>query len=168
MSVEVTRAREATPVLLDALHRLLPQLTGRPASLTAADLAALLSQPGLTLLLAVDAHGEIVGTVTLLVFETLLGRHGRIEDVVVDEAARGQGVGAALTQAAIQAAREQGAHHLELTSAPRREAANRLYQRLGFQRRETNVYELSVISFQSPVGDGHGSALSSQTDAPES
>ena len=67
-----------------------------------------------------------------------------IEDVVVDEAARGQGVGEALNREALRLAAEQGARTVELTSRPSREAANRLYQRLGFKMRETNVYRYEL------------------------
>jgi len=63
-----------------------------------------------------------------------------IEDVVVDEAGRGQGVGAALVQAALERSAERGARTVDLTSRPSREAANRLYLRLGFETRDTNVY----------------------------
>lgn len=73
------------------------------------------------------------------------GLRAWIEDVVVDEGARGQGVGAALTQAAVRLAREAGARTVDLTSRPAREAANRLYERLGFRLRDSNVYRLSTM-----------------------
>jgi ribosomal protein S18 acetylase RimI-like enzyme len=79
-----------------------------------------------------------------VVFHTPVGTHAWVEDVVVDEAARGQGVGEELTRAALLAAAEKGAQEVNLTSRPAREAANRLYQRMGFQRRETNLYRLTL------------------------
>ena len=79
-----------------------------------------------------------------MVFRTPAGVHAWIEDVVVDESARGQGMGEALTRAGIELAREKGARAVELTSRPAREAANRLYQRLGFKRRETNLYRMEM------------------------
>jgi ribosomal protein S18 acetylase RimI-like enzyme len=77
---------------------------------------------------------------TLVVFRIPTGLRAWIEDVVVDEGARGRGVGAALNQAAIRLAGEHGARTVDLTSRPSREVANRLYSRLGFVPRETNVY----------------------------
>ena len=96
--------------------------------------------PACHLLLARDAGGAVVGMLTLAVFRIPTGLRAWIEDVVVDEAARGQGVGAALTQVAIEIATRRGARTVDLSSRPSREAANRLYQRLGFVQRETNVY----------------------------
>jgi ribosomal protein S18 acetylase RimI-like enzyme len=92
-----------------------------------------------TILLA-RADDVIVGTLTLVMFPIPTGLRARIEDVVVDEAARGQGAGAALTQEALRIARSSGAKTVDLTSRPSRTAANHLYERLGFQRRESNVY----------------------------
>jgi ribosomal protein S18 acetylase RimI-like enzyme len=88
--------------------------------------------------------GDIVGTLTLVVFPIPTGTRALIEDVVVDETARGRGVGEALTHAAIDRARAAGARTVDLTSRPSREAANRLYQRLGFEQRETNVYRFDA------------------------
>ena len=92
------------------------------------------------------ATGEeaILGSMTLVVFRIPTGLRAWIEDVVVDEAARGRGVGETLNRAAIEWARVEGATTVDLTSRPSREAANRLYQRLGFQERSTNVYRLGL------------------------
>jgi ribosomal protein S18 acetylase RimI-like enzyme len=92
------------------------------------------------LLLARDDEGTIVGTLTLVLYRIPTGLRARIEDVVVDEAGRGQGVGEALTREAMRLAAEAGVRSVELTSHPTREAANRLYRRLGFEQRDTNVY----------------------------
>jgi ribosomal protein S18 acetylase RimI-like enzyme len=140
MTVAISAATLATPELVAALERLLPQLSGAPASMTVERLAQVLAQPAMTLLVARDDHGEIVGTASVVIVASVGGWVARLEDVVVDEAARGQGIGAALTTAAIDLARARGVGGLDLTSSPFREAANRLYQRLGFQRRTTNVY----------------------------
>ena len=94
--------------------------------------------------MARDPDGTIVGSLTLVVFPIPTGSRAWIEDVVVDEAARGAGVGAALNQAALDHARALGAKTVDLTSRPSREAANRLYQRLGFEPRETNVYRYEL------------------------
>lgn len=125
--------------LVEALDRLLPQLSSAPPP-TEAELAAIVADPGTTLLVAEEADGAIVGCLTLHCFRIPTGLRALIEDVVVDSAARGRGIGAALTVAALERAYAVGARSVELTSRPSREAANRLYQRLGFVRRETNVY----------------------------
>jgi ribosomal protein S18 acetylase RimI-like enzyme len=87
---------------------------------------------------------EIVGLLTLVVFRIPTAVRAWIEDVVVDESARGSGVGEALSRAALAEAVRRGAKTVELTSRPSREAANRLYQRIGFVRRDTNVYRYEV------------------------
>ena len=140
MSIAVEIAAEATLELLSALSGLLPQLTGRAAALTAADLARLIARPGLTLFIARDEAGTIVGTASLVEIEIPTGRAAWLEDVVVDDAARGQGVGAALTLAVVEQAREHGNAHLNLTSGSHRQAAHRLYERLGFEQRDTRIY----------------------------
>ena len=144
MSISVESARAATPELVAALKSLLPQLTGTPSTVTDADVAAILATPGVRLLVARDADGRIVGTATLSTYRTPTRRRAHIDDVVVDASARGLGVGAALTAEAIDLARALGAEQVDLTSNPDRQAANRLYQRLGFKRRETNVYRLPL------------------------
>jgi ribosomal protein S18 acetylase RimI-like enzyme len=85
-----------------------------------------------------------VGSLTLAVFRIPTGLRAWIEDVVVDESARGQGVGEALNRAALDRAAALGAVTVDLTSRPSRAAANRLYQRLGFEPRETNVYRYDL------------------------
>ncbi|MCC7367285.1 MAG: GNAT family N-acetyltransferase [Chloroflexi bacterium] len=113
--------------------------------MTVERLETVLSQPALTLLVARDERDTVVGTASVVVVMTISGWVARLEDVVVDTATRGQGVGAALTSAALALARDRGVEHLDLTSAPHREAANRLYRRLGFQARTTNVYRHPLV-----------------------
>lgn len=144
MSVTLETASAATDELVAALNALLPQLAPAAVPITRATLAATLAQPDLTLLLARDAAGTIVGTATLIVYQILTGRHARLDDVVVDDAARGQGIGAALTLEAIRLARKQGAVNMYLTSAPHRQAAQRLYERLGFTRPNTDSFRLAL------------------------
>jgi ribosomal protein S18 acetylase RimI-like enzyme len=96
------------------------------------------------LLIARDRDGQIVGTLTLAVFQIPTGTRAWIEDVVVDSSARGQGVGEALTRAALAMAADAGATSVNLTSRPSREAANRMYRRIGFAERETNVYRYTL------------------------
>ena len=138
--MRIERATLADGELHDALARLLPQLSPRATVPTPAELAELVGNPATFLLLARDDAGGIVGIATLLVQRTPAGLRGAIEDVVVDEHARGHGAGEALTREAQRQAAEAGVSHVLLTSRPEREAANRLYRRLGFDPYETNVY----------------------------
>jgi ribosomal protein S18 acetylase RimI-like enzyme len=131
-----------TDEIVVAFTRLVPQLTHRQPP-TRGDLETLISNwPGTVLLLArePDENGPIVGSAALVLFRTATGTHTRLEDLVVDESLRGKGIGEALTRECIRLAHEAGADYVALTSHPRREAANRLYQRMGFQKHETNVY----------------------------
>jgi ribosomal protein S18 acetylase RimI-like enzyme len=144
MSVEVEAVHQVTDELVDAVRRLLPQLSGSAAPLGGDDLARIVGHQATTLFIA-RAGGVIVGMLTLVSFPLPSGLRTRIEDVVVDEDARGQGVGTALTMAALELARQRGARSVDLTSRASRVAANRLYQRLGFRLRDSNVYR-----YQSP------------------
>jgi ribosomal protein S18 acetylase RimI-like enzyme len=138
--IRVEEVTELFDGLVEVVDRLVRQLSRSSPAPSAAELEEIADSPACHLLLARDAEGTIVGMLTLAVFRIPTGLRAWIEDVVVDEAARGQGVGAALTNAAIRLANQQGARTVDLTSRPSREAANRLYQRLGFLERETNVY----------------------------
>ncbi len=141
--MQIERASEADEELVDALARLLPQLSRTSPPPGPVELAELLAQPGTSLLVAREGT-EILGLLTLVLFRIPTGLKARIEDVVVDESARGKGVGEALTREAIRLAGDASARYVELSSNPSREAANRLYQRLGFEPRETNVYRYSL------------------------
>lgn len=137
---EVTEATEVTPELVEAFARLIPQLSRSAPAPDAAALEDIVTSPATRLLIARDDAGRIVGSLTLVLFRIPTGMRAWIEDVVVDEAAGRQGIGAALNHEALRQAEAAGARSVDLTSRPDREVANRLYQRLGFKRRETNVY----------------------------
>jgi len=124
---------------LDAINGLLPQLSSSVFALEEGDLRNIVDSESTKLFLAIDEDG-VFGMLSLVLFRIPTGRKAWVEDVVVDEKARGRGVGKLLTEHAIQVAREHGAHSVDLTSRPSREAANALYQRVGFEQRETNVY----------------------------
>jgi len=127
--------------LWQAFQRLVPQLTGNHPPPSLEELQALVASDASLLLVArADESGRILGALTLIVYRVPTGVRARIEDVVVDESARGLGIGEALTLRALELARAAGADGVALTSHPRREAANRLYQKLGFKRWETNLY----------------------------
>lgn len=142
--VKVDIATTLTPAIVEAVERLVPQLSSSSPPPTVEQLGEVVSSPATDLFLAIDDDGEIVGMSTLAVFRIPTGLRAWIEDVVVDGAARGRGVGEALTRAMLDRARELGCRTVDLTSRPSREAANRLYQRLGFERRETNVYRYTL------------------------
>ena len=142
--VKVEIATSLTPAIVDAVQRLVPQLSRSNPPPTTAELGELVASPATDLFIALDDAGTIVGIATLVTFRIPTGRRAWIEDVVVDEAARGQGVGDALTRAMVDRSREFGAVTVDLTSRPSRDAANRLYQRAGFVRRDSNVYRFDL------------------------
>lgn len=129
--------------LVAAFDRLIPQLSSSSPPPTAAELAALVAGADTVLFIA-RVDGRILGSLTLAFYRIPTGLKAWIEDVVVDGDARGRGVGELLNRAAIDEARARGAKHVSLTSRPHREAANRLYRRIGFEARETNVYRYTL------------------------
>ena len=126
--------------LLAAFERLIPQLSSSNPPPGREQLQAMVDSDSSTILIARDDSGNIVGSMTLAMFRIPTGLRAWIEDVVVDDAARGQGVGRLVNERALEIAKAAGATTVDLTSRPTREAANRLYQRMGFVARETNVY----------------------------
>jgi ribosomal protein S18 acetylase RimI-like enzyme len=135
--VTIEQLTRADDELVQVVARLLPQLTEARTPPTLERLQETVSTQ--TLLVARDDDGDIVGMLTLVLYRVASGLKGRIEDVIVDETARGQGVGEALTREGMRRAADAGVLMLELTSMPYRQAANRLYKRLGFVRKPTNV-----------------------------
>ncbi len=159
MSVE--RVTQATNELTESINRLLPQLSESASALSLQQVQDLLAQKGVHLFIyqnkrdipvdaiyQVDTIQQILGMLTLVTFEIPTGSRAWIEDVVVDTKARGQGIGAQLVQAATDWALQLGCQTVDLTSRPSRAAANRLYQRQGFQPRNTNVYRYTQTSTQ--------------------
>jgi len=136
--VKIEHVTEASDELVATIHALLPQLTEARTPPTLEQLQDVVSNQ--TLLVARDDAGGVLGTLTFVLYRVSSGVKGRIEDVIVDESARGQGVGEALVREGMRLANEAGVLMLELTSMPYRQSANRLYRRLGFVRKPTNVY----------------------------
>jgi ribosomal protein S18 acetylase RimI-like enzyme len=135
--------------LVEAMAALIPQLSSSSPPPTAGELDEIVGSDATHLLIARDGDGpglggQIVGSMTLAVFRIPTGVRAWVEDVVVDGGARGQGVGESLNLAALEVAQRRGARTVDLTSRPTREAANRLYRRIGFVERETNVYRFSA------------------------
>jgi ribosomal protein S18 acetylase RimI-like enzyme len=142
---EIEAASEATDEVVEAIGKLLPLLSSSAPTPTRADLGEIVSSPATTLFLARDGdQGPIVGTLTLALFRIPSGVRAWIEDVIVAEEVQGRGCGEQLTRAALEAASAAGARTVDLTSRSSRSAANRLYQRLGFVTRETNLYRYSL------------------------
>jgi ribosomal protein S18 acetylase RimI-like enzyme len=143
VTAQVELLSEATDEAVEAFGRLLPQLSRSAQPLDRAAVAAIVGAPGSSVLVA-RTDGMITGTLTLVMFAIPTGRRAIIEDVVTDDAARGQGVATALTLEAIELARAAGVKTIDLTSRPSRVAAGRLYEKLGFELRDTRVYRYTV------------------------
>jgi ribosomal protein S18 acetylase RimI-like enzyme len=143
VTVQVEVLDEVTGDVVEAFGRLLPQLSRSAQPPGQADLQALVRHPANSVLVA-RSGGTITGTLTLVMFPLPTGMRAWIEDVVVDESARGQGIGEAMTQEALRLAREAGARTVDLTSRPAREAAGRLYERVGFTIRDSRLYRYQL------------------------
>jgi GNAT superfamily N-acetyltransferase len=141
--MRVEAVREATPELHQALASLLPQLNPTLPVPDMARLERLLADPDVTLLVARDGE-KILGTTTVIVYTTPFWIKARLDEVVVDAAVRGRGVGEALVKAALEVGRVGGAQVAELHSGrgSNREAAHRLYERLGFRIRDSDVMRI--------------------------
>lgn len=142
----IEKASEVTDELLDALQRLIPQLSAHRAAPTQDELIKLVNSESSTLLIAryPDEKNAIVGMLTLVIYRVPTGIRSIIEDVVVDGSMRRRGIAEALVRRAMELAREVGASGVSLTSNSQRVAANHLYQSMGFKRRETNAYSYDL------------------------
>ncbi len=142
MQIEIVY--QADDELYEAFQRLVPQLTNNNPPPTQEELVALIQEPSSTLMIARSDDGQIIGALTLTVYRVPTGIRSIIEDVIVDLSARGQGIGETLMLRAIEIAKEKGASNITLTSNPLRVAANKLYVKLGFEKRETNAYQMKL------------------------
>lgn len=143
MSTTVEIVETLGPELAKELAALVPQLSSSAAVPSPEVLAEVAGADSNTLFVA-RSDDRVVGMLTLVTYRIPTGLNALIEDVVVDQAARGEGAGGALVEAALSQARHLGARHVDLTSRPSREAANRLYKKMGFVERETNVYRFDL------------------------
>lgn len=141
--IEVQECLAVSDDLVEAMNRLIPQLSSSSPPPGRAELSEIVASPA-TVLFVARHRGRIVGALTLVAFRIPTGVRTRIEDVVVDETMRGRRVGEMLSEAALERARQLGARSTDLTSRPSREAANRLYARMGFEQRESNVYRYTL------------------------
>jgi ribosomal protein S18 acetylase RimI-like enzyme len=143
VGADIEIATAVTDELVDAFDRLIPQLSTSSPPPGRSGLEAIVADRDSALFVA-RVDGRVVGSLTLALYRVPTGLKAWIEDVVVDSAARGHGVGEALNRAALDEARRRGAKDVSLTSRPSREAANRLYRRLGFEPRDTNIYRKTL------------------------
>ena len=137
-------ATEVTKSLEEAYKVLIPQLSTSSNPPNAEQLQNIIDSDSAQILIAEDEHGEILGTMTLIIFQIPTGVRAWIEDVVVDTNVRGAGIGKQLNLTAIDLAKQAGAKTVDLTSRPSRKAANQLYKNIGFLKRDTNVYRFTI------------------------
>ncbi|HSV85446.1 MAG TPA: GNAT family N-acetyltransferase [Levilinea sp.] len=144
--MEIVEVTQVTEEIMEAFRHLTAQLSSSAATPTFEELQDIASSRASILFIARDPKlgGKILGSLTLIVFRVPTGVRSWIEDVVVDNEHRGRGIGEALTRHALERAKLEGAKTVDLTSRPSREAANRLYQRVGFVQRVTNIYRYDL------------------------
>ena len=144
--VNIEEATLVTDELMEAFNRLIPQLSSSNPPPSLEEVTEMVKSPASIVLIARDPEqsNAIVGSLTLAVFRIPTAKRAWIEDVIVDGSERGRGTGEALVRKALEVAAQNGARTVDLTSRPSREAANRLYVRVGFQRRETNIYRYQL------------------------
>ena len=141
--VSIRPVTEVTESITGAYRVLIPQLSSSSNPPTGEALQRIIESDSAQILIAEDENGEILGTMTLIIFQIPTGIRAWIEDVVVDNSARGKGIGKKLNLAALELAKQAGAKTVDLTSRPARQEANQLYRSIGFAERETNVYRFS-------------------------
>lgn len=139
-NIFITRVENISPELLIAFEKLIPQLT-KSTCPSSDDIQKLLDSPSILIVARTTSlDGSIIGAGTLGVFRTPSGMHAHVEDVIVDEGYRGQGVGEALVSELLELARQMDLKGVSLTCNPSRVPANRLYQKMGFKKWDTNTY----------------------------
>jgi ribosomal protein S18 acetylase RimI-like enzyme len=141
--VTIEEVKKVDEELVRAFERLVPQLSSSSPAPTEKELVSIVTSRS-TVLFVAREDDEIIGSLSLVLFRIPTGLRAWIEDVVVDDAARGKGVGELLSRAAIEHASKAGARTVDLTSRPSRESANRLYQRIGFKQRTSNLYRYEL------------------------
>jgi ribosomal protein S18 acetylase RimI-like enzyme len=141
--MKIVAVEKAETWILEGLNALLPQLSETAPDLSLNELEQILASDGTTLLAALD-QDQVVGSLTLVIFRIPTALRARIEDVVVDASARGRGIGESLVRRAITLAAARGVDAVDLTTNRVRTAANRLYGKIGFEPRDTNVYRYIV------------------------
>jgi ribosomal protein S18 acetylase RimI-like enzyme len=142
--ITISELKEGSAEVLASINQLLPQLSLNAQGISMDRLLELVESDNTIIFLGTDKDGQILGMLSLIVMKIPTGNKAWIEDVVVDSKARGQGLGKALMNHALEEAKKLEVKSIDLTSRPTREAANLLYQSLGYQKRETNVYRHKI------------------------
>jgi len=140
----IEQVTTVTAETADAIKSLAQKIGHNYKELTDTDLDDIVASPNTFLFVAKDESGKIAGMITLLVFRIPYVKKGYLDDLIVDEAYRGMGVAKKLMEHAVHSAKEKGVAYVDLTARPRREAGNGLYEKFGFQKRDTNVYRLLI------------------------
>jgi ribosomal protein S18 acetylase RimI-like enzyme len=143
MSDQIEVLDEVNEADAQAVSALMGQLSTRDPGDVEGKLKAIVQATDADII-AVRDEGRIVGVVVINVIHKVLGREGRIDEIVVDESMRGRGLATKLMDKAAHELRDRGCTMVELTSSARREGANKLYKSLGYELRETNVYRLKL------------------------
>ena len=142
--IYISELTEASSSVLQSINELLPQLSSSAQVISMDRLSELVESDNTIIFLGTDDNGQILGMLSLIVMKIPTGNKAWIEDVVVDQSARGKGMGKALMDHALERAKKLAVKSVDLTSRPSRESANMLYQSLGYQIRETNVYRHKI------------------------
>ena len=140
----ISELTDPSSTALESINQLLPQLSSKASPITMERLSELVGSGSTMIFICTNEEAKIVGMLSLVIMKIPTGNKAWVEDVVVDQNARGQGLGKSLMDHALAEAGKLGVKTIDLTSRPSRENANRLYQSLGYQIRETNVYRRSV------------------------
>ena len=142
--INISELTEASSSVLQSINELLPQLSSSAQVISMDRLSELVESDNTIIFLGTDDNDQILGMLSLIVMKIPTGNKAWIEDVVVDQTARGKGMGKALMNHALERAKKLAVKSVDLTSRPSREKANMLYQSLGYQIRETNVYRHKI------------------------
>jgi ribosomal protein S18 acetylase RimI-like enzyme len=142
--INISELTETSSSVLQSINELLPQLSSSAQVISMDRLSELVESDNTLIFIGTDENGQILGMLSLIVMKIPTGNKAWIEDVVVDQSARGKGMGKALMNHALEKAKELAVKSVDLTSRPSREKANMLYQSLGYQIRETNVYRHKI------------------------
>jgi len=143
--IEIKEVTTYSHDLAERIRELVHMIGKNHKELTDDDLREILASQTTTLFIAQDKKtNKIAGMATLIVYRIPYVRKAYFDDLVVDDAFRGLGIGSALIKKVIESAIEKKAAYIDFTSRPRREESNHLYEKFGFQKRNANVYRCII------------------------
>ena len=140
--MRIEKINHSIPEVQQKINYFLNILTGKSGNVPSEQLDAILKSSNTHLFFAFNEENTAVGMITLVIYNTCLGKKAWVEDVVIDNIYQGQGLGRMIMEFVIEFARFEKVNILMLTSKPGRIAANKLYQKIGFEQKETNVYQI--------------------------